>query len=94
MRQIKVKGKRRIKENIYIYIQREPRQMWHYNIKRTLKIIISQSAGFEPARALPIGFKVQRLNHSATTALYKYKRRPVREIQNIGQIHGLLFHLI
>ena len=29
---------------------------------------ISQSAGFEPARAEPIGFQVQRLNHSATTA--------------------------
>ena len=29
---------------------------------------ISQLAGFEPARAEPIGFQVQRLNHSATTA--------------------------
>ena len=28
----------------------------------------SQSAGFEPARENPIGFQVQRLNHSATTA--------------------------
>ena len=29
----------------------------------------SQPAGFEPARGNPIGFQVQRLNHSATTAL-------------------------
>ena len=29
----------------------------------------SQLAGFEPTRAEPIGFQVQRLNHSATTAL-------------------------
>ena len=28
----------------------------------------TQSAGFEPARGDPIGFQVQRLNHSATTA--------------------------
>jgi hypothetical protein len=27
-----------------------------------------QSAGFEPARGDPIAFRVQRLNHSATTA--------------------------
>ena len=31
----------------------------------------SQLAGFEPARGDPIGFQVQRLNHSATTALDK-----------------------
>ncbi len=30
--------------------------------------IFSQPAGFEPARGNPIGFQVQRLNHSATTA--------------------------
>ncbi len=30
--------------------------------------IFTQPAGFEPARAEPIGFRVQRLNHSATTA--------------------------
>ena len=30
---------------------------------------LSQLAGFEPTRAEPIGFQVQRLNHSATTAL-------------------------
>ena len=30
----------------------------------------SQSAGFEPARENPIGFQVQRLNHSATAARY------------------------
>ena len=30
--------------------------------------MLSQLAGFEPTRAEPIGFQVQRLNHSATTA--------------------------
>ena len=34
-----------------------------------LEKISSQLAGFEPTRAEPIGFQVQRLNHSATTAL-------------------------
>ena len=29
---------------------------------------ISQSAGFEPARGDPNGFRVHRHNHSATTA--------------------------
>ena len=33
---------------------------------------ISQLAGFEPTRAEPIGFQVQRLNHSATTACVVY----------------------
>jgi hypothetical protein len=33
--------------------------------------IFSQPAGFEPARGNPIGFQVQRLNHSATTAHMK-----------------------
>ena len=31
--------------------------------------MFTQPAGFEPARGIPIGFQVQRLNHSATTAL-------------------------
>jgi hypothetical protein len=30
--------------------------------------IFTQLAGFEPTRRNPIGFQVQRLNHSATTA--------------------------
>ena len=34
------------------------------------KKIISLRAGFEPAREDPIGFQVQRLNHSAITARY------------------------
>ena len=34
-----------------------------------LEKISSQLAGFEPTRAEPIGFQVQRLNHSATTAM-------------------------
>ena len=33
----------------------------------------AQSAGFEPARAEPNGFLVHRLNHSATTAMKKYR---------------------
>ena len=32
------------------------------------KRLISLRAGFEPAREDPIGFQVQRLNHSAITA--------------------------
>ena len=32
----------------------------------------AQPAGFEPARGNPIGFQVQRLNHSATTANVKF----------------------
>ena len=36
--------------------------------KNAKKRNISQPAGFEPARGNPIGFRVQRLNHSATTA--------------------------
>ena len=32
-------------------------------------------AGFEPARAMPIGFQVQRLNHSAITAAYANVKR-------------------
>ena len=35
-----------------------------------LEKISSQLAGFEPTRAEPIGFQVQRLNHSATTASF------------------------
>ena len=34
-----------------------------------LEKLSSQLAGFEPTRAEPIGFQVQRLNHSATTAV-------------------------
>ena len=32
----------------------------------------SHSAGFEPAWGDPIGFQVQRLNHSATNAAYQW----------------------
>ena len=39
------------------------------NENSKIKKGISQPAGFEPARGNPIGFQVQRLNHSATTAL-------------------------
>ena len=36
--------------------------------RRNVKYCLTQPAGFEPARGDPIGFQVQRLNHSATTA--------------------------
>ena len=36
------------------------------------KKLISLRAGFEPAREDPIGFQVQRLNHSAITADYSF----------------------
>ena len=38
-------------------------------LRRIVKNISAQSAGFEPARENPIGFQVQRLNHSATAAV-------------------------
>ena len=41
----------------------------YIGISEKKKKVISQPAGFEPARGNPIGFQVQRLNHSATTAL-------------------------
>ena len=40
-------------------------------------------AGFEPARAEPIGFQVQRLNHSATTALVIYDEKFKLEMRGI-----------
>ena len=36
---------------------------------------VTQPAGFEPARGDPIGFQVQRLNHSATTAGWRSRCR-------------------
>ena len=35
----------------------------------------TQLAGFEPTRAEPIGFQVQRLNHSATTAIWNLSQK-------------------
>ena len=55
--------------------------------------MLSQLAGFEPTRAEPIGFQVQRLNHSATTAgLYL----PHRYTQNTLEMWGIeprAFHM-
>ena len=48
-----------------------------------LKTWSSQPAGFEPARGNPIGFQVQRLNHSATTALYLHLGKNWLEMQGI-----------
>ena len=36
--------------------------------KKVKKIVLTQPAGFEPARGDPNGFQVHRLNRSATTA--------------------------
>ena len=50
------------------------------------KIIYSkwtQLAGFEPTRAEPIGFQVQRLNHSATTALIHSWTKSCLEMRGI-----------
>ena len=43
----------------------------------------SLRAGFEPAREDPIGFRVQRLNHSAITALVLHHAN----IANIPLVH-------
>ena len=48
-----------------------------------LEKISSQLAGFEPTRAEPIGFQVQRLNHSATTALVIYCKKFKLEMRGI-----------
>ena len=45
--------------------------------------MLSQLAGFEPTRAEPIGFQVQRLNHSATTATWILKSKKVLEMRGI-----------
>ena len=44
---------------------------------------LTQLAGFEPTRAEPIGFQVQRLNHSATTALLLCLGKNCLEMQGI-----------
>ena len=50
----------------------------------------SQLAGFEPTRAEPIGFQVQRLNHSATTALFTY---PAKKLLEMRGIEPRAFHM-
>ena len=40
-----------------------------YPKKQSTAERLTQPAGFEPARAEPNGFRVHRLNHSATTAV-------------------------
>ena len=70
--------------------------------------MLSQLAGFEPTRAEPIGFQVQRLNHSATTASLnrssecRAKRVEMRGIEprafhmqserSTTELHPLLFY--
>ena len=48
-----------------------------------LEKISSQLAGFEPTRAEPIGFQVQRLNHSATTAVLTNCHKKYVEMRGI-----------
>ena len=50
--------------------------------------MITLRAGFEPAREDPIGFQVQRLNHSAITAnRYKWSRNGVSIPFGVHSIH-------
>ena len=58
--------------------------------------MLSQLAGFEPTRAEPIGFQVQRLNHSATTALEMrgiepraFHMQSERSTTELHPLHGL-----
>ena len=44
---------------------------------------MTQLAGFEPTRAEPIGYQVQRLNHSATTAILVCQAKNWLEMQGI-----------
>ena len=50
---------------------------------KKLEKISSQLAGFEPTRAEPIGFQVQRLNHSATTAVLTNCHKKYVEMRGI-----------
>ena len=45
----------------------------------------SLRTGFEPARGVPIGFQVQRLNHSAIAARVEQVRRVVKIKQDIDE---------
>ena len=49
-----------------------------------MKKSVSQLAGFEPTRAEPIGFQVQRLNHSATTAHAQDRPEKRRKTKRCG----------
>ena len=51
---------------------------------------LSQLAGFEPTRAEPIGFQVQRLNHSATTAMVHSSPHFLQLAKHPSPLH---FHL-
>ena len=57
---------------------------------------LSQLAGFEPTRAEPIGFQVQRLNHSATTALEMRGIEPrafhMQSERSTTELHPLMSH--
>ena len=49
---------------------------WAEAASMPVSLKASLRAGFEPAREDPIGFQVQRLNHSAITA-YKRATQPI-----------------
>ena len=57
---------------------------------------MSQLAGFEPTRAEPIGFQVQRLNHSATTARAMRGGEKASVMKKIVEMRGIeprAFHM-
>ena len=54
--------------------------------------MLSQLAGFEPTRAEPIGFQVQRLNHSATTAQVRLSCK-FGNLENIWNSQAFKRHL-
>ena len=55
--------------------------------------MLSQLAGFEPTRAEPIGFQVQRLNHSATTASINFSSERRAKLVEMRGIEPRAFHM-
>ena len=55
--------------------------------------MLSQLAGFEPTRAEPIGFQVQRLNHSATTARHSFGHLSTQNSLEMRGIEPRAFHM-
>ena len=50
----------------------------------------SLRAGFEPAREYPIGFQVQRLNHSAITAVLEILNKGIEHIMTSKNSFGII----
>lgn len=68
------------KKNLSLHLQGSPSKKTKTKKKRA----ISLRTGFEPVRGDPIGFQVQRLNHSAIAArdLYKFTINLIMSIRN------------